>query len=254
MTQREHARWEALAGLPAIRERISRRARSIRLEVRADGEIRLVIPATASRATAHAFLRSRAAWIQRRLAELRRAPEARPQPPRWDGTDTLPLNGQTVPLCCIPASLATPRVRIDHHGVTVLASPPTPAEQRDRIVVQALRNLAREQLSKLLRQESQRLGVDFQGPRIGDQRSRWGSCSARGAISLSWRLIFTPAEIQRYVVVHELCHRRHFDHSKDFWRLVATQMPEYAEQRAWLRQHGAALHRMLPPTAGAPGL
>lgn len=252
MTERVNSGSIAVPGLPPIQERISRRARAIRLEVRADGEVRLVIPAGASRAAAHAFLRSRTAWVQQHLAQLQRTHAARPPPQRlrWDDTDTLPLHGQTVPLRYIPTPLSAPQVRVDHRGVAVLAPPRTAVEAGDlaltQALTQALRALARDMLSDLLRQESQTLRVDFQGPRIGDQRSRWGSCSARGAISLSWRLIFAPPEVQRYVVVHELCHRRHFDHSEGFWRLVGTRVPEYASHRAWLRRHGAALHRVLP--------
>lgn len=82
--------------------------------------------------------------------------------------------------------------------------------------------------------------------RIKDQKSLWGSCSAAGAISLSWRLILAPPAILDYVVVHELCHLKEPNHQPPFWRLVASLMPDYARRRAWLRANGGLLRLRAP--------
>jgi predicted metal-dependent hydrolase len=71
---------------------------------------------------------------------------------------------------------------------------------------------------------------------VGDQRTRWGSCSRTGAIRLNWRLVLMPAWVRDYVLVHELMHLRHLDHGPAFWRLVADACPEWRDARAWLRQ------------------
>lgn len=76
---------------------------------------------------------------------------------------------------------------------------------------------------------------------VRDQKSRWGSCSSRGTLSFNYRLIFAPPIILDYVVVHELCHLTHMNHSKDFWSMVASVMPAYKEHRLWLREHGGEL-------------
>ena len=76
---------------------------------------------------------------------------------------------------------------------------------------------------------------------IRDQKSRWGSCSSRGTLSFNYRLIFAPPEILDYVVVHELCHLTHMNHSKDFWNKVASVMPDYKIHRKWLKEHGNEL-------------
>ena len=91
-----------------------------------------------------------------------------------------------------------------------------------------------------------RLGLRYEGPRIADQRSLWGSCTPRGLISLNWRLILAPTDVFRYVVVHELCHIRHANHSARFWQLLERQLPDYASWRAWLRVNGARLQAVLP--------
>ena len=77
-----------------------------------------------------------------------------------------------------------------------------------------------------------------------DTTSRWGSCSTTGTMSLSWRLAFAPLDVMRYVVMHELAHRRHMDHSPAFWAFVA-ELYGFGVERAkrWLNQHGGELHK-----------
>lgn len=77
-----------------------------------------------------------------------------------------------------------------------------------------------------------------------DTTSRWGSCSSSGTISLSWRLAFAPTEIMRYVIMHELAHRRYMNHSSEFWAYVRDLYGFGVERaRRWLAQHGGELHR-----------
>lgn len=76
---------------------------------------------------------------------------------------------------------------------------------------------------------------------IRDQKSRWGSCSSRGTLSFNYRLIFAPLPVLDYVVVHELCHLTHMNHSREFWDKVASIMPEYKVHRQWLKDHGQEL-------------
>lgn len=77
---------------------------------------------------------------------------------------------------------------------------------------------------------------------IRDQKSRWGSCSSRGTLSFNYRLIFAPPKVLDYVVVHELCHLTHMNHSKDFWNMVEQIMPDYKIYKTWLREHGQELN------------
>ena len=76
---------------------------------------------------------------------------------------------------------------------------------------------------------------------IRDQKTRWGSCSGRGTLSFNWRLILAPPEILDYVVVHELCHLTHMNHSKEFWNLVGSVIPDYKTRRKWLKENGHTL-------------
>ena len=112
-----------------------------------------------------------------------------------------------------------------------------------------LQDLAR-QASQTLPQRAafyaQRLGVTYGRITIRSQRTRWGSCSAKGNLNFNCLLMRAPVRVQDYVVVHELCHRKHMNHSPAFWAEVAGILPDYAAQRAWLKENGGALIARLP--------
>ena len=76
---------------------------------------------------------------------------------------------------------------------------------------------------------------------IRNQRSRWGACSARGSITLNWRLVLVPPFVREYVMIHELMHRRELNHSKRFWRHVAAACPQHQDARQWLLAEGQRL-------------
>ncbi|MBZ4663660.1 MAG: hypothetical protein JG776_1375 [Caloramator sp.] len=76
---------------------------------------------------------------------------------------------------------------------------------------------------------------------IKEQKTIWGSCSSKGNINLNWRLIMVPLDVLDYVVVHELCHLKHHNHSKKFWELVKEIMPDFEEKKNWLKENGGRL-------------
>ena len=78
--------------------------------------------------------------------------------------------------------------------------------------------------------------------RISSARTRWGSCSAKGTLSFTWRLVMAPPDVIDYVVVHELCHLKELNHSKAFWAQVEAILPDYKTRRKWLKDNGAKLH------------
>jgi predicted metal-dependent hydrolase len=100
------------------------------------------------------------------------------------------------------------------------------------------RAIARRNVTAAAVRHAARIRVAYRRITIRDTRSRWGSCSRTGSLSFSWRLALAPHEILEYVVVHELCHLRHLDHSPQFWSLVECAWPEYREHRRWLDAHG----------------
>jgi predicted metal-dependent hydrolase len=100
---------------------------------------------------------------------------------------------------------------------------------------------AKEYFPKRVAYFHQFTGGTYSRITIRDQKTRWGSCSSKGTLSFNWRLMLAPPAILDYVVVHELCHLRHMDHSPAFWQAVGEVFPDYASARKWLRKHGQEL-------------
>lgn len=228
-------------------ERVSAKARNIRIEVRSAREVALIIPRYVSKTAAREFLQSRDSWIRQKIAELKQRHGDRPLDPqrlRWDGSDRIPLRGVETPVKLAAASLRSLTVRLDPEAITLFCPAAQLGESAklEQALRKALQHQARRDAETLLDQEAVRLGLRYGSLRIGDQKSLWGSCTAGGNISLSWRLVMAPPAVFRYVVIHELCHIRHHDHSEKFWTLVAQQMPDYDTHRRWLREHAARLH------------
>lgn len=233
----------------SVQERISARARRIRVEVRPDGEVVLTIPRRASREAARRFLEQSRAWIERARARLRQRAtpaSALPQVLRWDGSDRISLRGGD-------AALAVEFVEgrgasAEFTGDTLRLRPPAAwrgdGARLSRLLGRALRDIAGRDARALLDEESARLALPYRSLSIRDTRSRWGSCGPDGRIMLSLRLVLAPPAVFRYVVVHELCHLRWRGHGPRFWALVARQMPDFERQRDWLRRNGAGLHRL----------
>ena len=89
------------------------------------------------------------------------------------------------------------------------------------------------------------VGVTVGRITIRSQKSRWGSCSAKGNLNFNCLLMLCPEDVRDYVVVHELCHRKELNHSLAFWSLVENVLPGYREQYRWLRENGGAIIRRL---------
>ncbi|MDA0676338.1 MAG: SprT family zinc-dependent metalloprotease, partial [Proteobacteria bacterium] len=105
-----------------------------------------------------------------------------------------------------------------------------------------LRGRARAEIEARARTKAEQLDKDIASITIRDTRTRWGSCSVRGGLSFSWRLVMAPEAVLDYVVAHEVAHLRHHDHSQAFWQTAATLTADMDAPRDWLRRHGPALH------------
>jgi predicted metal-dependent hydrolase len=108
-----------------------------------------------------------------------------------------------------------------------------------------LRERARADLDRAIERHAPVLGVTPARVTLRDTTTRWGSCSRKGALSFSWRLVLAPPEALDAVAAHELCHLRVFGHSEAFWTLLATRVPDHATWRRWLRRHAPELHAAL---------
>ncbi len=217
--------------------RRSVRARQILLHVdAASGEVELVLPRRASEAEGLDFARSKCRWIDVRLRDVV------PPVPFVDGA-RFPVLGRDVRICCV-------RQLFDEVW-----------RERDRLIVAGaddgvsqrvelwLRAQARATITQRVAEKSRRLGLRYRYIKVRDPRTRWGSCARTGDLSFSWRLVMAPEPVLDYVVAHEVAHLKVMNHSRRFWAEVDQLCDGMDNARAWLRTHGAMLHRYGPPPA-----
>ena len=96
-------------------------------------------------------------------------------------------------------------------------------------------------LPALINEHAARLGAHPAHVTVRKQKTRWGSCSSKGNLNFNCLLARVPEQVRRYVVIHELCHLKEMNHSPAFWRLVASQMPDYQKAKEWLKTEGRTL-------------
>lgn len=118
-------------------------------------------------------------------------------------------------------------------------------ESRKQAIKEVLVKWYRQRFAEIVKERIEKYSLQLKATPckvvIKDQKTRWGSCSKKGNINLNWRLIMAPLHVIDYVVVHQLCHLKVMNHSKDFWNLVVSILPDYHESRKWLNVNGNRL-------------
>jgi len=217
-----------LPGDPPVEVSLRRSSRATRYSLRvsrSDGRVSLSLPLWASESEALVFLRDREAWVRRHLQTAPVPAEAR--------------IGAQVPVCGRPCAVAEGSGRAARFVDGVIAVPRGPREG-PRIKA-LLSSLARDRLSRAVAVHAAALGRTHGQLTLRDPKSRWGSCSSKGDLMFSWRLIMAPPAVLDYVAAHEVAHLVEMNHSDAFWQICARLRPDYREHRDWLRRHGAEL-------------
>jgi predicted metal-dependent hydrolase len=250
--QAQMSLWAEASAPFAVILRHSRRARRVAVRIGMGGQVELVVPRGVAEQQARAFLDSRSDWVHQHLARRRKAlPPLQEFPPQ---ALAIPLLGEQWRIFRSGGS-GRPRLRALHQpstgtdgdvrgGVLELRGNGTAHDWR-RHLLAWLRRRALQALGQMLQEEATRHGFSFTGIGIRCQRTRWGSCSARGAISLNLALLFQPEDVVRYLLCHELAHTRHLDHSRRFWQCVAACEPRWRELDAALLQGWRSVPRWI---------
>jgi predicted metal-dependent hydrolase len=209
------------------RVRRSDRARRVRVHVDAAHGIEVVLPRRAPERAAAAAVVELRPWIERRIAELARTRAA------------VAARGATVPYLGETLALVPElgRTRVHRRGATLLV----PEGDHRPALERWFRRRARAEVAPRLDRATALAGTGYTTLTIRNQRTRWASCSASGAMSFNWRLLLAPAPVLDAVVWHEVCHLEVMDHSPRFWALLARRCPDARQHARWLRQHGATL-------------
>ncbi len=226
-------------GAPPLAVRSSRRARRVRLKVLPPGRVEVVVPHGFARRQLPEILQRHRSWLEQNVARLRRDYQQASLPPTM--IDLRAIDQRWVLDCQWDGESAARLRECADNRLLLQGADWRPPLQR------WLARMARRQLVPWLEQVSEELALPFARSAVRGQRTRWGSCSARGTISLNYRLLFLPPELVRYLFIHELCHTVQLNHSPRYWALVAEKEPDYRALDKALRRAEA----LVPPWARA---
>lgn len=218
--------------LPPYQLRYSSKRRTLQLQIKA-GQLRVAAPVGLSLRQIEDFIREKAGWIERHLS----VPE--PLVPDWLTQQQLPYLGQQLQLKIVTDTLNAWTLEGDTLWLQLSSRNKAENQRRwmQQLVQQFYANEAELWFGHSAARFANAMGVQYQRISSGDFKRKWGSCSSKGDLQFNWRLMMAPEWICTYVLVHELAHLRHMNHSADFWQLVSQFNADAKPARAWLRQN-----------------
>lgn len=221
-----------LEGNPPIEVTLRRSARAKQLSLRVsrlDGRVTLTLPQRSAEREGIAFLQARENWLRGHLTQIAPAHNVTRE-------GTVLFEGRLLPIVVDQvraARLESDQIKVSGTG---------PIGPRVKAVLKAH---ARDVLAEASDRYAGQLGRRYSRLSIRDVRSRWGSCSSKGVLMYSWRLIMAPPEVLQYVAAHEVAHLVEMNHAPAFWNVVGRLCPAYKSHRCWLRDNGDRLHRVI---------
>ncbi len=200
------------------------KARRYLLRLRPDGVARVTVPRSGSISTAKDFLARNIGWLEHQIQKLESQPKTSNE---WKLGTEIYFRGERVKIEIETAG----QIRFGPEFLTLrnVSVDLRPAIQKH------LRKLAQQELPVKVMELAALHGIKISRVSVRNQKSRWGSCSRRGTISLNWRLIQTPDFVRDYIILHELAHRRQMNHSDQFWLEVERLCPDYLTAERWLK-------------------
>ena len=211
------------------------RARRLTLRIETGGKgIRVTIPPRLPERELDLFIARHHGWIEMQIAKV---PVAEP----FTAGSFIAIRGIQHRIVHEPAKRGTTRQDHDLNAQPILIVHGDTLHLGRRIA-DYLKKLARIDINGLVLLHTQRVGRPAHSVRFKDTTSRWGSCTSKGDLSFSWRIMMAPAEVINYLVAHEVAHLIEMNHGPDFWALCTKLCPDTPSSRAWLKRNGSALH------------
>lgn len=218
--------------------------KTIGIIVDRNGEVKVHAPFRASGKQIYEVVRKKADWIERKVNEIK-ARNSKFICRQFVNGEKILYLGKEYILEIAEKDSGRSEVLVHEDAVIVHIFPGLSGEIRKQVIKEALIKWYRQHFSKIVKERlgyysSQLKAVPCKVV-IKNQKTMWGSCSKKGNINLNWKLVMAPVEIVDYVIVHELCHLKVMNHSKEFWNLVASVLPNCDEYRKWLKANGYRL-------------
>lgn len=206
------------------------RRKTISLQITMEGEVLVRAPMRCAKRQIDQFVASKEDWIVTHQAQVQEALKER-QEFRLQEGDTIPFMGRPMTVHFRQGNLAAMDV-----DMGTIRLPEVDMEQLRPRVAELYQKYGLPLLRRRLHTFAGEMGVSYEDVKMSSAVRRWGSCSRTGRIRISWYLLMAPERAIDYVLIHELAHRKHFDHSRAFWATVETYMPDYRKQKEALRE------------------
>lgn len=205
----------------------SQRAKRTSIRVRL-GSVILTVAARGSISKAYEFLNSHLDSLQTRLESFK--------PVIFKDGTILKILGREYTIV-YSKKIELKNVELLHNELIVSSV----VKDHQAVIEKFLYNYLKQIIMNMAESVCAELSVKYLKISVKNMYSKWGSCSSSGSLSFCWKLVFFDEEIVRYVVVHEICHLKEMNHSKNFWALVESIYPDWQSARAWLKKEGAKI-------------
>jgi predicted metal-dependent hydrolase len=218
-----------------INKLVRSKRKTLALIVESDGRLTVRVPLRMKDDDIRQFVMEKEKWIKRKQAKVRKD-SIRPR--AYVDGETFPYLGKDYPLQIVssqkPALVLNQSFKLSKGAL----------ENAESEFVEWYKKQARDVFPARVSCYAEKHGFEVKKIRISSAHTRWGSCSSRGTLSFTWKLVLAPLEVLDYVVVHELCHLHELNHSRMYWALVEDILPDYKAHRDWLKKHGGRLRLM----------
>jgi predicted metal-dependent hydrolase len=219
--------------------RPSGRAQRVSLRIREAGLVEVVVPMHHAIPAPETVLERHAAWILRTFDRLRRFGGAAGDRPVGAGTRILFLGAERT-IRIVREDRRRPSVALEESEIIVCLAPGSPEDIR-LLLERWIRTQAESIIPVRVHELNEQWRFRYNRITVRNQRTRWGSCSRKGALSFNWRLVILPTEVADYLICHELAHLKYLDHSPRFWSLVGKICPSFRQSERWLRKYGRSV-------------
>lgn len=213
--------------------------KSIEIRIELTGEVQLKVPKNTSDKIIQDVLRKRSQWIVDKIESVCNMPVQKRQ---YKSGETVKYLGEQIPTVIMKRHVSKAQIsKVDNELILIV-----PKEVSNDFISEMLAAFYKQLLKPLIMKRIKLYQHHFEyAPNkisVRDQKTRWGSCSSKRNLSFNYRLLMAPIEVIDYIVIHEMCHMEHMDHSKSYWKRVHEVMPDYKIQEQWLKDHGRWLH------------
>jgi len=218
--------------------RRNNKARRIWIRVEDEEGLVIILPKGRKTSLISKVIREHKDWvlkaIQKRQERLENAP------PRLGEGRSLVYRGRTVDLTVRNNPCLVPQIRLKGDELSVMM-PKNSEKSLREVLSDWMKERALLIFSRRVEYFCAKIGARYGNIQVRNQKTRWGSCSSKGQLSFNWRLLLAPPDVLDYLVIHEVSHLKHPDHSQRFWNLVKTLCPGYKRHQLWLKENALSL-------------